>query len=299
MDKTMDSPLTLRSAAFLVTLATLSICSVPAWAGVTESIGSGDEAWIRRAEGHQGPRAAAAPIQEAIAAYETALEAEPENLEARWKLLRALYFKGEFVFDEADARLDLFEQGREIADLGRQQIERQYGMTEDSLEMNPQEVATAIGGDSLAAEIYFWSSTHWGLWGRYRGKIAAARQGVATKIRKFAEIVILLDENIENAGGHRVLGRLNAEAPKIPLITGWISRDRAISELRLALEIAPQDLLTNFFLAEALLEFRPQKEEEAMKILHAIVESDPNPSWLVEEIKTIEDAKAVLTDLED
>lgn len=265
----------------------------------SESIAAGDKAWSHRAEGHQGARAAAAPIAQAITAYTTALEAEPESLEARWKLLRALYFQGEFVLDDSDTRLELFEKGRAIADTGRFQIEKHYGMTEDSLEMKPQEVAAAIGEDTTAAEVYFWSSTHWGLWGRYRGKIAAARQGVATKIRKFAEIVILLDETIENGGGHRVLGRLNAEAPKIPLVTGWISRDLAISELRRALEIAPQDLLTNFFLAEALLEFRPEKESEALEILHAIVESEPDPQWLVEETKTIADARALLTKLND
>jgi len=280
-------------------LSTLWVPAEPAPAGVAESIATGDQAWDRRAENHQGRRAAPAPIEQAINAYGEALEAEPDNLEARWKLLRALYFHGEFVLDDDDARLELFEKGRAIADAGRLQIEKHYQMSEDSLEMKPQEVATAIGNDSLAAEIYFWSSTHWGLWGRHRGKIAAARQGVATKIRKFAEIVILLDETIENAGGHRVLGRLNAEAPKIPLVTGWISRDRAISELRRALEIAPQDLLTQFFLAEALLEFRPEKEQEAMDILQAIVESEPDPDWLVEETKTIEDAQAVLADLDD
>lgn len=275
-------------------LAAGALSSSSAAADIAQTIAAGDEAWRQRATGHQGPRAAAEPIQAAIDAYNEALTAEPGNLEARWKLLRGLYFKGEFVIDDKDARLELFEKGREIADAGRIQIEEQYGMPEDSLEMKPEEVAAAIGDDSLAAEIYFWSSTHWGLWGRYRGKIAAARQGVATKIRKFAEIVILLDETIENAGGHRVLGRLNAEAPKIPWVTGWINRDRAVSELRRALEIAPQDLLTHLFLAEALLEFRPQKKQEALEILSVIVESEPSPQWLVEETKTIEDAKVVL-----
>lgn len=285
----------------LPTLALLFLWTTvgPIRPAAAESIATGDEAWSRRAEGHRGPRAAAEPIQRAIDAYKQVLDAEPDNLEARWKLLRALYFQGEFVLDDKEARLELFEKGREIADIGRRQIEGKYEMSEDSLEMKPQEVATAIGEDTLAAEIYFWSSTHWGLWGRYRGKIAAARQGVATKIRKFAEIVILLDETIENGGGHRVLGRLNAEAPKIPLVTGWISRDRAVSELRLALEIAPDDLLTNLFLAEALLEFRPQKEREALDILHAIVDGEPDPEWLVEEFKTIEDAKAVLATVDD
>jgi len=266
---------------------------------VQEAIARGDQAWANRSEGHQGPRARAEPIEKAIGAYTTALDEEPTHLEARWKLLRALYFKGEFVLDNDEDRLALFERGREIADAGRLQIEQHYKLTKDSLDMKPQEVADAIGADETAAEVFFWSSTHWGLWGRTRGKFAAAREGVATKIRKFAEIVILLDEEIENAGGHRVLGRLNAEAPKIPLITGWISRDRAISELRRALELAPSDLLTNFFLAEALLEYRPEKTEEALDILNAIVASDPNPEWLVEETKTIEDARVLLASLDD
>jgi tetratricopeptide (TPR) repeat protein len=289
-----------RDSNFIFPILVISLLvltpAVATGADVSELVDRGDENYHQRALGHQGRRARPEPIQRAIDAYSEALAVDPESLEARWKLLRALYFQGEFVLEDIDARLELFERGREIGDVGRQQIERHYDLSEDSLEMKPREVADAIGRDTLAAEVYFWSSTHWGLWGQYRGKIAAARQGVATKIRKFAEIVILLDERIENAGGHRVLGRLHAEAPKIPLVTGWISRDKAISELRRALELAPDDLLTNLFLAEALLEFRSEKRLEALDILRAIAASEPSNEWRVEDSKTIEDAQALLAD---
>ena len=285
-----------RPTWLLLTLFAALVAPSVVQSDVTDAIARGDLAWADRSRGHQGARAAAEPIEEAIAAYQEALDADRENLEARWKLLRALYFKGEHVLEDEDARLELFSHGREIADTGRAQIERQFGLSGDSLEMEPQEVFEAIGRNTLAAEVYFWSSTHWGLWGRYRGKIAAARQGVATKIRKFAEIVILLDERIENAGGHRVLGRLHAEAPKIPLVTGWISRDKAITELRRALELAPDDLLTNLFLAEALLDFRPAKREEAIDLLQAIASSEPSVEWRVEDSQTIADAKARLAE---
>jgi len=160
--------------------------------------------------------------------------------------------------------------------------------------MKPQEVAEAIGKDAMAAEIYFWCAAHWGLWGRYSNKMAAARQGVAGRVRQFAEIVILLDEYVESAGGHRLLGRLHTKAPKIPFVTGWVSKDQAISELRHAWEIAPHDLLNNFFLAEALLKSRREQKEEAMNILRIIVQSHPDPNSLVEDIKTIEEAEALL-----
>ncbi len=261
------------------------------------SIARGDDAWARRSEGHQGIRAAAAPIDAAIQAYDAAVAADPENLEARWKLLRALYFKGEFVLTDRDARLELFERGRELADVGRQQLERTYGLPKDTLDMEPEAVVAAIDKEDVdAARIFFWSATHWGLWGRYRGKFAAARQGVATKIRKFAEIVIGLNPEIENAGGHRVLGRLHAEAPKIPFVTGWIDHDRAITELRQALEIAPRDLLAQVFLAEALLDFRPERRAEAVEILRRVVASEPDPEWLVEELKAIDDARVLLAE---
>ena len=40
----------------------------------------------------------------------------------------------------------------------------------------------------------------------------------APGIRDYAELSIALDETIQNGGGPRVLGRLHAEAPKIPRI---------------------------------------------------------------------------------
>jgi len=293
----MNSRAKRRSRLPLILSFLVALMPLAAGADVSDLIADGDNSYSQRADGHLGSRAHPEPIQQAVDAFTAALEREPDNLEARWKLLRALYFQGEFVLDNDDARLALFERGREISDIGREQIESHYDLPDDSLEMEPQEVAAAIGSDSLAARVYFWSSTHWGLWGRYRGKIAAAKQGVATKIRKFAEIVILLDDRIENAGGHRVLGRLHAEAPKIPLVTGWISRDKAISELRRALELAPEDLLTNLFLAEALLDFRSEKRQEALDILQAVATSEPSEAWRVEDTKTIEDAKALLADL--
>ena len=280
-----------------IVAAALTTAPLLATTSLDELVARGDAAWVHRGDGHQGFRAASEPIEAAIAAYSEALEQSPESLEARWKLLRALYFKGEFVLDDTDSRLDLFTTGREIADTGRKQVERLYNLPDDALDMKPEAVAEIIGGDDdNATRIFFWSSTHWGLWGRYRGKIAAARQGVATKIRKFAEIVIQLNPTIENAGGYRVLGRLHAEAPKIPFITGWIDHDRAITELQRALEIAPRDLLTQVFLAEALLDYQPDRKQEAIDILESVVVSEPDPEWLVEELKAIDDAKQLLAD---
>ncbi|MDX2427194.1 MAG: hypothetical protein QNK22_00705 [Xanthomonadales bacterium] len=141
------------------------VLAVPA-----DDIAAGDQAWTRRAEGHQGFRAAAAPIETAINAYRRALDATPGNLEARWKLLRAFHFKGEFVLEDKKARHELYIKGREIAKAGVLQIERDYGLGKGLFKMNAAAVANAVGNQDAVAEFFFWGSANWGLWGQYSGK---------------------------------------------------------------------------------------------------------------------------------
>ena len=259
----------------------------------------GNAAYLRRAEGHSGAVAQAGPIDESIAAYQQLLEQDPENLEARWRLLRSLYFQGEHVLQDDDQRLALYDRARSIADVGREQLAKRAGLGDDPDSMKTEKVAAALAETPDSAEIYFWSAVHWGLWGRYRGKLAAAKEGVAKKIRNFSEVVIALDEEIEEAGGHRVLGRLHSEAPKLPIFTGWVDRKVAVSELRRAIELTPEAPLTRYYLAEALLEHFPEQKPEAREILEDLAELQPDPAWAVEHTQVIEDAKELLESLDD
>ncbi len=293
----MNSPYLLRylCAALLTCWVVCTITLIPdtAKASVSDDIALGDQAWFQRADGHQGSRAAAEPIQKAINAYRKALNAEPGNIEARWKLLRAFHFKGEFVL-EKNARLDLFIEGREIAKTGILQIEREYGLSKSLFRMKPGALANAVDNQTVVGEFFFWGSANWGLWGQYSGKLISALTGVVNKIRLFAETMVLMDDSIENGGAHRLLGRFHTRVPRIPFITWWVDPDLAISELRLSLKVAPDSLLSKIFLAEALLKFRSAETGEAIAILQNIVNSQPDPERLVEDIKVIEDARILL-----
>jgi len=293
----MNSPYLLRylCAALLTSWMVCTITLIPdtAKASVNDDIALGDQAWLQRADGHQGSRAAAEPIQKAINAYRKALNAEPGNIEARWKLLRAFHFKGEFVL-EKNARLDLFIEGREIAKTGILQIEREYGLNKSLFRMKPGALAIAVDKQTVVGEFFFWGSANWGLWGQYSGKLISALTGVVNKIRLFAETMVLMDDSIENGGAHRLLGRFHTRVPRIPFITWWVDHDLAISELRLSLKVAPDSLLSKIFLAEALLKFRSAETGEAIAILQNIVNSQPDPERLVEDIKVIEDARVLL-----
>ena len=283
-------------------MALVLVCvlvSIPAMvmAEPADDIAAGDQAWAERAIGHQGSLAAAEPIETAIKAYRKALGAAPGSLEARWKLLRAFHFKGEFVLEEKKARHELFIEGREIAKTGVLQIEREYGLSKGLFRMKPATVANAVGNQAAVAEFFFWASANWGLWGQYSGKLISALTGVVNKIRQFAEVMVLMDESVENGGAHRLLGHFNARVPRIPFLTWWVDRDLAISEIRLSLKVAPDSLLSKYYLADALLKFRPGQQEEAISLLRDIVKSDPDPKRLVEDTVVIEDTRAQLAKL--
>ena len=82
----------------------------------------------------------------------------------------------------------------------------------------------------------------------------------------FSEVVIDIDEEIEEAGGHRVLGRLHSEAPKLPFFTGWVDRKTAVSELRREPSSwRPTPRSPSTTLPTPSLEHFPDQEQEALR----------------------------------
>ncbi len=261
-------------------------------ASTHDALARGDEAYARRAEGYAGLWANAEPVTEAIAAFEEALAAEPENQLVRAKLLRALCFKGLYVLRDRKARLRIFERGQI---LGEQSITRLIRGTQLNRRggKNYDELVQHLSSQPNAGAIYYWSAAHWGLWGKHRGKIAAAKQGVAGKVRDYARIVNAIDPSYDGGGGHRMLGRLHAEAPKIPFVTGWIDRSKAISELEKA-QTFSDDPLTLLYLIEALLEYDTSRRDQAMELLRALSTREPDSRELIKEIRAVSDARILL-----
>ena len=258
-----------------------------------ELLARGDAAWERRAEGGQGGGADAGPIGEAVAAYQQALEASPDSLAIRERLLRALYFQARFATADELSRRDLYDRGRRLAEEGIARLAADLGHPALDLRA-PEETATALAERPETAALFFWAAGHWGLWAETSGAFAAARQGVAGKIRDLARTAILVDERFETAGGHRILGRLHTEAPRIPLITGWVDRDLAVSHLERAVELAPDDPMNRLYLADALLRFRPRREREATAMLEALIAEPPRPGSEIQDLSTLTDARELL-----
>jgi tetratricopeptide (TPR) repeat protein len=251
-------------------------------------IAAADRAWQRRDEGHVGGRASRDRIFEAIAGYEKASEAS-ENAEARWKLSRALFFEAKLTGQNDDARLALYERARKAGEEAIAILRRRGATLPQTA--SPARVAAELARDPDAPPAYFWTAVAWGEWGLLAGKLRGAKAGAATRIRDLAATVVALDPAFEEGGGYRVLGRLHQRAPRIPYISGWISKAEGLRNLRLAVRIAPKNFVNRHFLAEAVASDGARGRAEAIRIEKEIVADSPSRSHLVEDLAIQDEAK--------
>ena len=296
----MTSPWNWASVGLLLSSTAMAQGGAPG-PPTSADLAAGDAAWERRAEGHDGPVPRPEPVRQAITSYERVIAADPDDDAARIKLLRALYFLGEYATGEKRAKVAVFERGREVAEIGIDRLTAGFGG-----EARPRWDAPAVH-EALAAHltdrpdavgIYLWAANHWALWGRYRGPLSAARQGAAGHIRDYAQIVIALDPAYDRGGGPRVLGRLHHEAPRVPLVTGWIDRKKGLAELTRAVELAPGDLLNRLYWIESVIDHDKGRRGEAIEELRRLVEREPSPVDLIEELNVLVDGRELLAELD-
>ena len=247
-----------------------------------------DAHYARRHEGRHGSVADPAEIAQAVDGYARAGR-DPANAEARWKLARALYFQGTYTGLDEPARRALFARGRAAGEEALQIVFRRRSFSGSVRSLEPAAAASLVRGDPDAAPALFWTAVDWGQWGLASPKLEAARQGAANRVRDDCLALIALDPAFEQGGGYRVLGRLHDQAPRIPLLTGWVSRPEGVRYLRLAVAAAPHNVVNLHFLAEALA--RKGDRREAIAVEKRALAETPDSGHLVEEVAIQETAR--------
>ncbi|MEO8431384.1 MAG: hypothetical protein ABI592_07730 [Acidobacteriota bacterium] len=252
-------------------------------------IAGADAHYARRDAGHAGPRADPLEIAAAIAGYEKAAAQSPGSAEARWKLARALYFFGTYTDADPKTRLASYERARRAGEDAIAVVARRRSRASPVRELDPAAAAALVSGDPDAPPAWFWTAVGWGQWALASGRVAAARRGAASRIRDDCATLIRLDPLYEEGGGYRILGRLHDQAPKIPFLTGWVSRDEAIRNLRAAVAAAPANLVNLHFLGEALAHRGERAEAERLET--DVARASPSAGHLVEELAIQESAR--------
>jgi tetratricopeptide (TPR) repeat protein len=252
---------------------------------VASIVAEADACFSKRSDGAVNGVADKREIDDAIAAYRRAVAASPQDLDTLAKLLRALHFRGAYTGLDDEGKKAVFEEGR---DLGQRAVDALEAQAKNAKGLSRVEFLRLRKGTPA---LYLWTAGHWGEWGLVRGKFAAARSGVASKLRDLSQTVIDLDPSFEGAAGYRLLGRLHAEAPKIIFITGWVSKEKALQFLRRAYQTAPDHPVTLFFLAEAILDHDPAKKDEALALLEKCASATPRSDTVLEDSRYAQLAK--------
>lgn len=267
--------------------ALLLLLAVPVFAQVAE----GDRHYAARAEGASGAHAKAEHIDAAIAAYQRAIAANPNDIDAHWKLLRAYRYKGAYVASNVEQKKQIYGTAKNAGEKAIAVVNARLGVNAKSSEKQVAEAAKKVPG---AGEVYLWDAVNWGEWALAYGKMAAARQGAADRIKRGATIAYLANPHMEAGSPARVLGRLHDQTPHIPFITGWASEKEALRFLNESMKIDPANKLTLVFLAEAMVSADSSKKQQGIQMLRTAVSSPVHPEYVVEDAAAIEDAKALL-----
>ncbi len=262
----------------------------------TVALAEADRLWGERGEGATSGEVSPARIDPVIAACRRAIEIDPDSLEGRWRLLRALYFKGEHTTRDPEEKKRIFDEGKKAGEAAIALIRRKVAAATGRATEKEGPVALAKDARAIpgAVATFLWDGVNWGKWALVYGKAAAARQGAAAKIRDDAQAVVLIDPRFEEGGGYRLLGRLHHQTPFIPFITGWASRSEARKNQKLAMETGPRHFYNRLYWAEALWDYEKDRRDEARRVLQALVADTPSADYRVEDLRAQEDARALL-----
>ncbi len=265
-------------------------------AGAMAQVADGDQHWNLRADGSQSGHAKADNVNAAIAAYQKAIATDPNDLEARWKLLRALRFKGAYVAASNDEKKQIYAQAKKAGEETLTVLDKRLATKgiNSASKATEQQVADAAKTIPGASEIFLWDAINWGEWALAYGKFAAAREGAADRIRREATIANLIDPKLEGGSPSRVLGRLHDQTPRIPFITGWASSKDAVKFLNDSLKVDPTNKITIVFLAEAMVNNNSDTRPQAVQMLKTAVTAPIDTNYVVEQTAALNDAKNLL-----
>ncbi|HYR28385.1 MAG TPA: hypothetical protein VEU30_07965 [Thermoanaerobaculia bacterium] len=260
--------------------ACMLLIAIPLFAQLAD----GDRHWAARASG-------AAEVDAAIAAYQRAVAANNNDAVAHARLLRAYRFKGAYLAKTADEKKKVYTVAKAAGEKALAMLAKRGIDTKKLSNKAAADLAKTIPG---ATDVFLWDAVNWGEWALAYGKMAAAREGAADRIRTDATIAHLADPTLEGGAASRVLGRLHDQTPRIPFITGWASSKEAVRFLNESLKADPTSKLTLLFLAEAMVSNDSKTKPQAIAMLKKAVAAPHNPEFVIEEQAATEDAKALL-----
>jgi tetratricopeptide (TPR) repeat protein len=271
------------------------LCASEARATST-TLSHADALWARRAEGQVNAKARPEPVRAAIAVYEGVLDADPQNLEAYWKLLRALWFSADFATEDVAQERRTYEQAQGVSERAFAALAERVDGAEALEKLSPEELRSRLPAalHHDAAELYFWHAVNLGAWSRIAGLLEAVRNGVANRLHEATLRSIALDPDVEQGGAIRLLSRLHSELPRVPLLSGWVDHTRALPLAERALAEYPQHPGNAYLLGLEILSNVPERRGEGLVLIEGTATFEPRSDHAVEDLAIQIDARELL-----
>jgi tetratricopeptide (TPR) repeat protein len=249
----------------LIILVLVSLCATISSAQT--NLQKGIVFFEQRAENHNNLKVDSANINQAISFLRQAYSDNESNEQACSYLLRAYYYKGAFVVKTKQEQKTNYLIGQT---LGEQVIEKY-----------PQNAA-----------ILLWYIANMSKYGEAQGVVTSAKNGLADKVKKYAEKLLELDSEFNDGAAYKLLGVINYKVPYIPLFLTWPDKKVAEEYLKKALAINPKAISNLYYYAEFLTEVK--RNEEAKIILNKIINASPREEALIEDLYDIDMAKKLI-----
>ncbi len=237
---------------FYLLLVFLSF-SIPLFSQETEElIAQGDKLYAEMKD--------MATAQEALSKYREALSKAEDKYEAYWRTSRIFYFIGDHTESKKEKKV-IYSQGIYYA-------------------------KKAVALEPEKPDGYYWLGVNYGVYGEAKGVLKSL--SLVDDIKEAMNKVIDLDREYEDGGPDRVLGRVYF---KLPGFAGG-DKKKSLEHLLKSKEIAPNDPLTRYYLADTYLALK--EVDKAREELEYVLNMEADPCWVsgVDDCK--EDAKQML-----
>jgi len=194
--------------------------------------------------------------------WDAALQQDPSDFEAAWKLARARYWLGGRA------------SGRDV------KVEHEAGEAA---------ARRAIAIRPERPEGHFWLAANLGALAETQGRLTGLR--LRGEIKRELERVLAIDPAFQQGSADRALGRWYL---KVPGLFGG-SRSKAEMHLRRSLTYNPHSTASLFFLAETLI--AGDRDDEAREVLRNLLDAPLDPQWAPEDREFKRRARLLIDEL--
>ena len=254
----------------LIRLILIFFCLSMMIASAKADMNEGIEWYHKRHEGSNGTLASTKNINKAIEHFSKAINTLESEEAAALYLLKSYYYLAEFSIQDEEEKKQVFNKGKA---LGEKYIKKYPN----------------------SAEFRYWYLVNLGSWAKVYGILTAAREGVSDLMKTHSEKIIKLDPEYRNGGGYFMLGAVHYKSPYIPFLLSWPDNDEAIKYLQLSVDIGKAEMNQKNYLAQAIN--KDGQHEKARKLLTEVINTEPDPTNLIEDLDDIEEARQLLEDL--